>query len=285
MPILAQESSLALSVSPPIFEIVIKPGESMTQKFSITNSSSPIDLTAKLTDYDEQSPSLDKTTDDWVHIDSLDSSFTLPTNSEKELTLTISPPENINEGEYNKVLLISSVPQTIVEGTGSHIVGHIGAVILITVSKTGAVSHLAKILEFNLPFIQDSFSPLSASILLQNTGTGRIRPSGQILVNGSLGKATYSIIPETLFSGNKKILTTDASNQEKGRIKSLYIPGFYIGKYDVSVTINLGNTRSKLIQTRSIFALPWKALLVTSIVTLGLLIYVKKHKKPTSSVS
>lgn len=280
---------ISLSISPPIFEVLIKPGTTVSQKFVLRNKGKAVKVTPKIVEYNPKGidPDVSFQPESWIEVKiddiTLNSSFNLPENSEKEVLIEIHPPENTEENEYHRVLLFTTEPGTEKNESESLISGSIGSVLLMTVSKSGNIPREGKITTFDIPLILDSFSPLVSDIYLLNSGKGLIRPTGKITIQSPIYKASYSINTLTLFSGERKILKTDTSAKSLHNANTLFLPGFYIGKYDVEVSLSIGENVSKVVQRKSFYAFPWK--LISLLVLLLLIFLIIKRLKKRSKIS
>jgi len=134
----------------------------------------------------------------------------------------------------------------------------------------------AQITEFDLPGIIDSFDPLVANISVKNSGKTYFRPMGKIMLSGSLGKSEYDIRPNVILAGKTRKLTTSVSEDED---VTLRLPGFYIGKYSLTMGFTLNESNIKIEQTKTFYAVPWKASI--TLLVIGLILYriVKRKKK------
>ncbi|MBI3955038.1 hypothetical protein HY338_01230, partial [Candidatus Gottesmanbacteria bacterium] len=56
-------------------------------------------------------------------------------------------------------------------------------------------------------------------------------------------------------------------------------PGFYLGKYNVNISFILDDTKIKIEQSKTFYALPWKVFLVVIIFLLVAFQYFKMKKR------
>lgn len=284
--IYADSPSLSLTISPPIFQVLLKPQSTVSQKFILRNIGQDLKITPKILEYTQKGidPDSNFDKDPWIELKTpsiaFNESFDLPSHSQKEILIEIHPPNDVTEGEYNRILLFTTSPPNPSNQSESLISESIGSVLLITVSKTGNIHREGKISNFNLPLILDSFSPLSSDIYLLNSGQGLIRPTGKIAILSPVFKASYSLNTLTIFPGERKILKTDSSPKSPHQSRTLYLPGFYIGKYDMEVSISIGENISKIVARRSFYAFPWKIVSFLILISLAIFIIKKfKNKK------
>jgi hypothetical protein len=256
--------SLSLSISPPILEVMIKPGKTITQTYKITNTGDPIIMTPKIIELDEdgikENPLFKS--ENWITILSSDLAlnrpFLLDAKSEKQIMLKISPPQNSAEKNYYRVLLFATEPNTIANTTTSAITQNIGSVLLVNVTSSGILEKSAKISDFQLPKILDSFGPLDIKIDVLNTGKTYFRTIGKISLGGPLGKADFALNPAVIFENQKKSLTEESTLLKRKSEEAISLPGFYLGKYTVLVKFTLDESKTEIFSTKTFYAIPWK---------------------------
>ncbi len=276
--------SLSLSISPPIFEIMIRPGKSPTQAFKITNDGDPVIVTAKLT---ELTPSGMKNNPDfqpeaWLTTSNSEVEFGKPflmrTRETKQLTILINPKKETPEGDYYRILQFTTKPNPELNTSQSSIEQNIGIPLLVTVTNTGFVSKSANIKRFIAPYIMDSFDDLNIQIDVENSGKTYFRPIGTVNLEGPLGRAIFNIIPQAILAGQTKTILAQDSFEAISNNLTLSIPGFFIGKYTLKTDFTLDESNIRLTQSKTVYALPWKV--VTGIIFIVFLIsYFVKRKK------
>ena len=278
----ASAQSLSLSVSPPILEVLIKPGKSVTQVYKITNDGSdPVILIPKLLELNELGIKEDSNpAEKWISLLNTDLSFNqpflLPKGITKQLILRLNPPSAISEKDYYRALVFSTKPNPPADSSQSQLSQNIGSPILITVNSTGLLTKAAQVTKFKVPQFIDSFDPLSIDIDIKNTGNTYFRSVGNITLTGPIGKGSFNIFPNVILVGQtRKIFVESAENLPEPQT-TLRLPGFYLGKYKVTLDFTLDQGTIKLSQSATFYALPWKAGII---ILLGLIVILKLGKR------
>jgi hypothetical protein len=281
--------SLSLSISPPILEVLIKPGKSITQTYKLSNSGDPVIITPKVMEIDENgiisNPQF--SAENWITLINTDVSinqpFLLQTNTEKQIILKINPPQKSAENNYYRALVFSTSVNPIPNTSVTSFSQNLGTILLICVTNSGLLEKTAKISKFDLPKIIDSFGPLIFDISVINTGKIYFRPIGQITLNSSVGNASFRINPTIIFEGQTKTITEENTFLSRNSDKGFYVPGFYLGKYELEVKFNLDESKTEVSMRKTFYAIPWKvALIVIILFIIGRKIFSKpkiKHAK------
>lgn len=276
---------ISLSISPPLVEIMIKPGKTVTQSYKLRNEGEPVIVTISLMEYKPGDLRInpDYQPENWIQIINNDLSFHTPfllnSNQEKQVILKISPPTKNPEEEYYRVLMFSTTPNPAAQLSESHISQNLGSVLLVNVTSTGEKLKAAQLTKSGIPQIMDSFDPLKLDFDIQNTGKTYFRPIGEINLNGPVAKANFKIMPKIILPGQIQRLATENSKTDNQNLHSLYLPGFYLGKYSVNISFTLDDTKIKIEQSKTFYALPWKAFLVFIIFLLVAFQYFKMKKR------
>lgn len=279
----AYAQSLALSITPSLLEVMIKPGKSITQVYKFTNTGDPVVVTVKLYELGTSGVKEDSDfkRDKWISIISndldFDKPFLLEAQRTAEFLVKINPPIGASEQDYYRALVFTTTPNPPTDTTMSSFVQNMVSPILITVTSTGVFAKGAQIIKFDIPVILDSFGPLAADLEIKNTGTSYFRPVGKLSLTGLVGRGSFDIIPYAILSGQTKQLVTEHRPPEKESVKSLYLPGFYIGKYQLTLDLTLDEGSTKLSDIKTFYAVPWKAGLV--IFVLLIMILWRKRRK------
>ncbi len=283
--------NLSLSISPPLVEIMIKPGKTVTQAYKIRNDGEPVIVTISLMDYrpGDLKASPDFQPESWIQIInndlSLNTPFLLNSNQEKQVILKISPPLSTPEEEYYRVVMFSTSPNPASQLSESGISQSLGSILLVSVTRIGEKLKAAQLTKSVIPAVMDSFDPLKLDFDLQNTGTIYVRPVGDINLAGQAGlpaqagKANFKILPKIILPGHVQRLTTDNSKSDGQDLHTLYLPGFYLGKYEVSISFTLDDSKIKIEHSKTFYALPWKTFLVLIILLLVFFQYFKIKKE------
>jgi hypothetical protein len=281
-PVRAQ--SLSLSIAPPLLEVLIKPGKTITQVYKLANHGEGTIVTPLVKELDTDGIVLNNTftRENWIEILNkdifFDKPFFLKAGEERQIVLKVSPPKDLPEKDYYRVLLFATSPALPAESSQSQISQNIGSILLLNITSTGMKTKSAQIINIDLPTLVDSFGPLTSNITVKNTGNTFFRPIGEITLTGMIGRASFPIVPNIFLSGETRTLaTSDAAN--KNRRETLYLPGFYLGKYNLSIFLTLDEGTIKISQTKTFYALPWKAGAGILLVVFFLSIMKKRKRK------
>ncbi len=299
--VIAQQVSL--SITPPLLEVVIKPGKSIMVAYQVKNAGDPTILSTKLVNFepkdnmgnirlksDLRGPirfSLDN-----ADIE-LERPFFLKTGASQQLLLRIRAPEGAPNGDYYYTLLAETTPQTGNQGiASSHAKATIGANILITVTDSGIVEIKPKVILFDLLNkinifgkkinIYDSFDKIPLVVIVGNKGKNLIKPEGKITMTGNFGeKLDYQIIPKNILSESERMVeaTPSAELVFEDRPVSLVVSGFFIGVYRLSTQITFGENSPSVFAHVSFFAFPFKLLFVLVVVIIITIYIIKRFLK------
>lgn len=285
-PIAAETFSLA--VSPPLLELMIMPGKSYLQPYTVTNTGSKIAITPSLATFspldefghiklnnlitNNQSPRLQLSSAELAdggqalsfQFDNpnfkLNQPFEIDANETKNLNLRITVPAETEEKDYYLTLLLSSQPNVSQIGSGSQQAGVIGANLLITVSKDGKPLKKGEIEELKLlncyivkllnwcPI--DSFDKPEYLIRIKNTSKTYWKSIGQITATGTLNQKWANDLQEDNILANsvREISLATPSAQ----------PNFLIGAYKSTLEFQPDEEGDKMIKTITFIALPIK---------------------------
>lgn len=283
----AYAQSLSLSISPPILEVFIKPGKSITQTYKLINEGETVIIVPRLLELTESGIKEDENfvPDPWITLLNTDLAFgrpfLLPTNTLKQIILKVSPSHNLEEKDYLRALVFSTRPNPAGETSQSQLSQNLATPLLITVTSTGLFPKGALITKFDLPSFIDSFGPVELDIEVKNTGKTYFHPNGKITLTSPIGKGDFPIIPQVIFAGQtKKILTEDLSLTKNGT-KTLELAGFFLGKYNIKVEFTLDQGTTTISQEKTFYALPYKAsgVFLLIMILFYMLRKIKLHKR------
>ena len=284
LPTPVNAQSISLSIWPPLLEVMIQPGRSVTQVYKLTNNSDqPLQITPQIYSFRPQGErgeikiNLAKGGSNFFSFDSSEqfgTPFYLPVGQTKELILKISIPPKTAEHDYYSTLLFAT-------GTVSDDSGHsstssvtqIGSNILLTVSQNGKPNLLARILEFSTTKIIDSFSAASFKVRLENWGQTFFKPFGKIYITGILKqKDEIELLPQNILGESVRNLDT-----------SLYKPklplGLFKAKLEFSTSESTSSAFNELSAETVFLYLPYKLFLAAGTLTIMYLFAKKLLKK------
>jgi len=291
----ARAQTFSLGLYPPLLEVMIMPGKSITQVYQLNNYGDETILNTQILPFepkDEQGNiSLRGVTSrevtppkEWFNFENADISlgkpFVLKSGESKQIILRIKIPENSREDDYYFTLLFQSQPQEKIGGSKTIQKGAIGANILLTVSRSGKPVKKGEIVEFKLRncyiakllpsfCLFESFDKPEFLLRVKNTGRTFWKPFGKIEVKGLLGQRwEEELLPENVLMDSIRQIRTAT---ESGK------PNFLIGPYKAKVEFNLEEDQSgeTLSSSLSFLALPIKFILGILISILILLTILK----------
>lgn len=286
----ASAQSLSLGIWPPLLEVMIQPGKSITQVYKISNpGETDVILTSSIVSFSPKGESGDielvnsdqLSVNSWFSFQNADlalgQNFVLRAGKEQEVVLRIAVPANAAESDYYYSLLFETMPSPFLGGqTATQSQVKIGANILLTVSRTGTPLLSAKIKEFairNSQFI-DSFDKPEFILRLQNTGQSFFKPMGAITVNGWFGqKLTLDLLPENVLANSVRQISCQKDNNP---LLCVLSSKFLVGRYRAQAQLGLDKADATY-QAETIFwAIPAK--LILGALTSLLLLYIVKLK-------
>ena len=293
---------ISLGISPPLIELIIKPGKSVLIAYKLENFSDPTIISATVLPF-EAKDSLGniKIKDEFdgpvrFTLDNseikLGDSFFLKTRESQQLLLRIRIPEDAPEGDYYYTLLSQTQAPPIKDGqTSNRVEATIGSNILITVTNSGRLDINGKISLFDvlnqfklklfgrqLNFFESS-DKIPVVLIVENNGKNVIKPEGEIVLWGNFGeKASYAILPDNILAGSKRLLSA-SSSAEIDRPVTLLLSGFFIGQYKLSTTVNFGEGTPNLFASTSFIAIPLKLIIGILIAVVVGIFVIKKTRK------
>ncbi len=295
---------ITLSISPPIIETIIKPGKTILIAFNLKNIGDPTVIKAKVLPFapkdnygaviikqEFEGPvrfSLDNS------IIRLDEPFFLKSGETQQLLLRIRIPDGAPNGDYYYTLLAETQPRAdLGNGSVSTVKAAIGANIIITVTDSGALDTKGKISFFDVlskfkfslfekPIrLFDSNDKIPVSLIINNYGRNVIKSHGEIILGGNFGeKARFDLLPQNILSGSQRLITaTPSADLIEGKLSSMVLSGFFIGKYDLTASVGFTEEGPPTVfSSISFFAFPFKITLGALAAIIIAFIIIKKNR-------
>ena len=248
------QTGVALTISPLRFELTTNPGDVLTNKIRIFNSSkSTLSVRMETEDFrpigelgevivapeEEKVYSLKR----WVTIEPKE--FTLEPNEQKFVDFTISIPQEAEPGgKYGSIL--ASVTGSIGEGSGSAIAQKVGSLVLLTVAGNVKEDMLVK--EFSAPNFSE-YGPIKFTMRFENKGSVHIRPKGFITIADWRGKKVEDLeFPQSnVIPGATR------------KIEAIWQKKVLIGRYTATLIGSYGTTNTPIDPVIITFwVFPWK---------------------------
>jgi hypothetical protein len=291
---------LSLSITPPLVEMVIKPGKSLLIAYTLTNYGDPLIMKSYVLPFEARDElgniRLKNRFEGPIRFNldnseiSLNQSYVLKSGGSQQLLLFIRVPEGAPEGDYYYTFLSESQPPPTIEGVAlSRSKASIGANLLITVTNSGHTDYKAAVTGFDvLPRYKlslfnktlnliDSSDIVPIKLIVTNYGKNVVKPQGSIELNSTFGeKSSYEILPQNILSNGQRLLSAtpsasiDCETNTKQKACSqpftLILKSFFIGRYSLNAIINFGEDTPTIYGSATFLALPLKFILACVIV-------------------
>ncbi len=296
------QGALALTISPPKFELDGNPGSRILQTIKLFNETeedrtfypSLQDFTARGEEgepgfVEESEYGLSK----WIKISQ--DPIPLDSKERKEIQFTVEIPESAEPGgHYAAILFSTQPPETISGATAIGIAGKIGSLVLLKVS--GQTVESGKLLEFDTKDKKSFYThlPVDFYVRFENLGNVHLKPQGDIKLHGLLD---ITSTPTTLLvndaGGNalpKSIRRYDVSWTKSGlktigqgifgELQSQW-RGFAIGKFSAHLNLYYGAEGKQMSAEKNFWIFPWLLILAmvigVTVLALGLRIGIRKY--------
>lgn len=262
-----------LSVSPPLSEVVIQPGKSITQAFNIKNEGQvDLEITPVVVDFSPQGQTgtpiiLQDSPFPYAQLQNLDKAlgkpFILPQGAEDQLVLRISIPEDAQPKDYYETLLLKAKPSGLValDGPNSIAQPYVGIHILITVSESGQDLGFLETADFVFPRILDIFSTMNLELFAQNTGETFTKAQGEIKIQSMTGEVVkvMPILGENVLAKSMRKLHASIPDPEDPKSATAtefsYRPFLLFGPYTITVKLHAEH-QEPVVKTYTALALP-----------------------------
>lgn len=289
------DPSLAMTISPPRFEISVNPGqqtEAVVKLINETDKEAVLYSSASNFSAEENEEGVPKFYDlkegeeglaKWIGIEK--GPFIIKPFETKEINFVVNVPNNADPGGHYAAIFFGSQPSDS-EGGAVGLTEKIGALILLRVS--GDIREDGRLVEFKLDDSRPFYNhlPVNFFLLFENTGNVHLKPKGDIVITNMLGKNSSTVtINKDTISGGKNVLPQTSrhfettwtggpmKNTATGFLGSLdsEIKNFAFGRYTGKLNLEYGSSGKKSEAAVVFWVFPWHLLLV---VFLGIVIVV-----------
>lgn len=294
-----QAQTISLSIYPPLLEVTLKPGKSITQVYKITNNSEqdfimnsqivsfePSDELGNVQlNSDNQSPAKE-----WFSFQNADlqlgQSFLLKSGQTQQVVLAVKTPPQAKEDDYYLALLFETQLSSLnKELSNAQAQAKIGANILLTVSETGEPPRKAEIAEFKIQKtkfkIIDSFTQPQFVLKIKNSGHSLFKPMGTITTTGWLKqKYLLDLLPENILTKSTRQIACESNSESKiCRLPSKFL----FGPYETKIEFGLDKISSDYTAKITFIALPIKLIFVVLLLIILIIIVklVQNRFKPS----
>ena len=248
----AQASSangLALTITPPLFQLSVGPGESWSSSITVVNSN-PYDITvyARPLEFEAQGEeghglfsaiSYDKDGNPsslagWIT--TYESPIVIPREQTKQIPFTVTIPEDASPGGHYAAILIGNQPPKTEDETAINVSSSIASLMFVNIS--GEVVEKARIREFSVDELLYQVPEALFTLRFENLGNVHLQPQGAITINNMWGKERGKIA----INANSEF-----GNVLPGTIRKFSFtwkgdPSLYdIGRYQAEASLSFGN--------------------------------------------
>ena len=306
-PVRAQ--SLSLSLYPPLLEVMIQPGKTITQVYKLTNGGETnLILESKIVPFkpaDElgnvklnSSPPANQSSLSWFSFQNanldLGQKFLLKAGQTQEIVLKLKIPPKAPEDDYYQTLLFETLPQKLSSTqSAGQAQAKIGTNILLTVSQDSQPPKKAIIDEFRLVSalvhlghlaIIDSFDRPSFLLQIKNPGRAFFKPLGRIITTGWFGQKYFlDLLPENVLVKSTRLIHCSSPTHPTAkatvsfRVQPCQLDQrFLLGPYQTQVKFGLDELSPKYTAKITFLALPLK--LVFALIIIGVLVWLTRSK-------
>lgn len=258
--------TVALSVSPQVFEVSANPGDSINDSFKIVNGTD-IDLTLTATpknftpEGEEGGVTLTEDSTayslaSWTTVSP--ANVVIPARGSQVFDFNITLPLDAEPGSHLGSIIVQTKAATLDE-SGVAVSQEIGPLVLVSVS--GDVVTSAEIASFTT----DSFwekGPVIFETRVTNTGNVHFKPRGTIEIKDMFGKVvtTVNLQEKNVLPDSTRLLTDEWAAD-----------GFKVGKYTADLTLVYGPDDTILTSSTSFVVFPYKTIVP---ITLGVILVV-----------
>ncbi len=295
LPATTYTQTVSLSVSPPILEAVIKPGEKIEQIYTIENSGGDTAISIDVYQFKEADKAgiakLDRSLKEydplnlksWFEIEypkiNFGEKIKLNTKEKKEIKLIINPPQETENGDYYFTLTFRTELDNITVLPNSKAAisqAEIGTNIILTITKDGRINPRPEIVEFKAPKFIDSFGQINYQVEIANKGTTFFKPEGKIIITSILGeKYTLNLAPKNIIAGSSRIINCLKGEQ----IVPCQVPTkIFLGPYKATLSFRVEDQK-EYEKTTTTLGIPLLLIFILATILLALFIYQEKVRR------
>jgi len=275
----AQEATVdqaKVSISPPLFELSAKPGDTIKSSMKVVNTSGIVQKyqmgiqpfvgnelgQAKIVAEDDSIYFLKN----WTKI--TPSKFTLTPLQTQVVKFVITIPVNAEPGGQYGSILAYLANNDKVSGTGAVTRTKVGSLILVAVA--GDISYSAYVKEFKVDKIRFEHSPITFNSRIHNNGSVHIKPKGFITLTNIFGRKTASIDfdQKNIFPKADRLITQSYDQPLK------------IGRYVATLNILYGEKGDQLSSELVFYVFPmWLIILCIALLILFVLLFIYRKRQ------
>lgn len=286
----------ALTISPPVIELSVDPGNVITEEIKIVNTTdepqifylAKADFTASGEGGEPSFLKAEEVPEDYPYsltawLKFSDSQIFLPAWEKASVKVIISVPQEASPGgHYGAVFFESRAPELTGE-TAVGVVSKIGTLILVRVA--GKTVEQAKVASFDTQTAGHCFAhkPIKFYTRFENTGNVHLKPSGKIDVYNLVGRVVASlevnekggnVLPGSTRRFEAEWSANQTVSQATGNLFKRFWQGvknesrgFGFGKYTGYLSLDWGSSGQTANAALEFWIFPWR---LTTVVVLGL---------------
>ncbi len=278
----AQES-LSVTITPPLFQLTVGPGESWTSNIRVVNNNSyAVTYGAQVVDFESQGesgqgkfvPLIESFTNEPKRTDSLGAwiaiskePITIQAGESAQVEFTVQVPENADPGGHYAAIMVGPYKGSDSEA-GSHMKVSSFVTSLLFVRIRGEIIESGRIREFTTDSSLYQRPEAKFALRFENTGNTHLRPQGSITLYNMWGKERGQVlINENSNFGN--VLPRSVRKFEfswSGEQNLLDI-----GRYSAIVTLGYGDDGKQSTSATTYF---WVIPMVPAAITLGIILFI-----------
>jgi len=273
-----------LTISPPLLELTLKPGESSNQTIRITNPTEKVvEFYPKAMNFEAKGeggePSFYESTDEthkfslarWISFK--ETKLALTPEQVVEFKYTISVPSDAEPGGHYGVVFFANEPPKSESNTSKVSLGSmVGELVLVRVP--GQIVEKGIIEEFKTDKGLYLWGDVNILTRISNIGNVHFKPKGTIDITGWFGEPAKLIFNEQ--NGN---ILPDSIRKFENKWK---VSGFKLGRYTAEEKLTYGESEKNLSARVSFWYIPWWLIVIVVVLILLTITYIwwrKRRKK------
>ena len=261
----AQSSALSVSITPPLFQLTIGPGETWSSAVKIVNTNaSSVTYYSHVADFKAEGetgnasfvPLLSEQSDptlstyslaSWTELTSVP--VTVPAGGSGQIPFTIRVPANAEPGGHYAAILIGTQPNdATTTGTRINIASYVSSLLFLRVK--GDLTESGRIREFSTAQELYQYPAADFTLRFENTGNVHVQPEGDITIYNMWGKERGKVLINQDEGGFGNVLP--------GSIRRFQFSwagdnSFDIGRYSAVVTLSYGEDGKKNVTATTYF--------------------------------
>lgn len=280
-PAFAQDS-LSVTVTPPLFQLTVGPGESWTSTVKVVNNNAyPVTYAAQVVDFESQGesgqgtfvPLIESFANESQRGDSLGAwieiskdPITIQSGDSAHVQFTVRVPENADPGGHYAAIMIGPSGQDVQAGSHMKVSSFVTALLFVRIK--GEIIESGRIREFTTGSTFYQRPEANFVLRFENTGNTHLRPQGSITLYNMWGKERGQVmINEKSNFGN--VLPRSVRRFEFAWTGEPSL--LDIGRYSAIVTLGYGDEGKQNTSATTYF---WVVPVVPASITIGILLFV-----------